>query len=391
MKRFSAQYIITNAGPVLRKGVVAAGDDGTIVSVEDTSGSLTEKAGTEFHNGIIIPGFVNCHCHLELSGLKGKIAPGTGLAEFVRNIREKRDDSPELKTGAMSTADEELYLGGTVLCADICNSEITFKTKKDSRVNYINLLEIFGVDPGRAGKRLDEIIQLSEKAEKEGLEHYVVPHSAYSLSLSLFRRLKEISGSNRVTSIHFMESAEEMTFLSGLSGSIRRSYEESGLGVNGFETVRDHITAILDEVTPSGNLILVHNTFTDRKTIRRVMARKNLFWCLCPASNLYIENMFPPAGLLAGEGCEIVLGTDSLASNNRLSLLEELKILQERLPLVPLTELIRWATINGARALCKEALFGSIVSGKKPGLLLLENADLINMKLTSETRVKRIL
>ena len=110
------------------------------------------------------------------------------------------------------------------------------------------------------------------------------------------------------------------------------SYRESELIPEVLETVEDHATAVLDEITPSGNLILVHNTYADRNTIKKVKKRENLFWCLCPNSNLYIEDHVPPVDLLIEEDCRIVTGTDSLAANNRLSILEELKTLHSLLP-----------------------------------------------------------
>ncbi len=391
MKRFSAQYIITVSGSLLRKGVISAEDDGTIISVEDTSGNLTEKSGTEFYNGIIIPGFVNCHCHLELSDLEGKMPPGQGLAGFIMNVRKLRDSDKALALSAAIRADDELYREGVVLCADICNTELTFEIKKESRIRYLNLLEVFGIDPGKAGKRIDEILNLSEKAASAGLDYSIVPHSVYSLSRELLRLVRKESERNKVTSIHFMESPGEERFLADQSGAIKESYKQSGLGLNGLDTVKDHVSAIFDYITSSGNLILVHNTFVSRDIIHRIKSRGNLFWCLCPGSNLFIENAVPPAGLLHEEGCDIVTGTDSLASNSRLSILGELKLLQRHFPGITLEELIRWSTLNGARALCCEDQYGSLEAGKKPGILLLEDADLQNMKLTPDTRIKRLL
>ena len=107
--------------------------------------------------------------------------------------------------------------------------------------------------------------------------------------------------------------------------------------------------------------------------------------------HIYIENEIPPANMLVEEGCEIVIGTDSLASNNDLSILSELKTLQFNFPDIPIGDLVKWATINGARALGEDAQFGSIESGKKPGLLLLQNVDLQNMKLLPESFVTRLI
>ncbi len=391
MKKFSAQYIFTNAGPPLKRGIITAGDDGVILNVEDTGGDLKEQSSVEFHNGIIIPGFVNCHAHLELSHLKGRIPCGTGLSGFIGAIRELRDNDPAMIFSSISAAEDEMLGEGVVLCADICNTPATFFLKSAGRIKYVSLLEVFGIDPARAAKRMEELSVLAKSADEAGLVWWPVPHSAYSVSLTLFRLLREKSKKNKVTSIHFMESAGEKSFLSGHGGPVMDSYVESGLAPLFFETVTTHTAAILEEVTPSGNLILVHNTHADADTVRTVNRRKNLYWCLCPNSNLYIENKIPPLDILLAEGCTLVTGTDSSASNRRLSILEELKTLQNRFPDIPLEEMIRWATINGARALGEETLYGKIAPGKKPGLLLIRETDLFTLKLLPESSIKRLL
>jgi aminodeoxyfutalosine deaminase len=391
MKRFASQYIITNSGPLLKRGIITADDSGVIIAVEDTEGNLKEEHSTEFHNGIIIPGFVNCHCHLELSHLKNCISKGTGLGGFIEQVRGTRELNNEDISSAISSADNLMYKEGVVLCADICNTSDSFNIKKESKIKYINLLEVFGLDPEKAIKRFDEIIRVAEKAEELDLIHFLVPHSAYSMSLSLFRLLRNKSLHNRVTSIHFMESAGENTFLSSHTGSLLSSYERSGLLPPRLETALSHTDIVISEISNSGNLILVHNTFADRDSVRSVQKRENLYWCLCPNSNLYIENKVPPLSLFQDEDCDIVIGTDSLASNSQLSVLEELKTLQSAFPDTSIQDLIKWATINGARALCEEAQFGSIETGKKPGLLLLQNVDLINMKLLPDSFVTRLI
>jgi aminodeoxyfutalosine deaminase len=391
MKCFSAQYIITNTSPSLKRAIITTADDGTIIKIEDTGGDLKEKHSVEFHNGIIIPGFVNCHCHLELSHIKGSVSPYSGLDSFIEKIRNTRDTANENILTAIKSADNEMDREGVVLCADICNSSLSFDIKKESRIKYINLLEVFGTDPEKADRRMDEIIKVAKTAEKMDLSFSFVPHSAYSMSLSLLRLLREKSRENKITSIHFMEAECEKTFLRNHSGPLRTSYEQSGLIPSRLETVKSHIDAVLHEITPSGNLILVHNTFADKLTIGKVCSRKNLYWCVCPNSNIYIENKVPPLDLLIEEECEIVIGTDSLASNNRLSIIEELKTLQLNFPNVSIEELVTWATLSGAKALGEEDHFGKIEVGKKPGLLLLQNVDLVSMKLLPDSFVIRLI
>lgn len=95
--------------------------------------------------------------------------------------------------------------------------------------------------------------------------------------------------------------------------------------------------------------------------------------------------------MLLEQNCKIVIGTDSLASNSRLSILEELKTLQGCSPETPLEEMILWATLNGARALGEEKTFGSIEPGKKPGLLLIRNVNLNDLKLMPGSIVNKLL
>lgn len=391
MKRFSAQYIITNSGPLLRRAVITTEDDGTIVRIDETGGDIKEEHSVEFYNGVIVPGFVNCHCHLELSHMRGLISRNTGLGDFIGQVRESRSVEQDDIISMASSADIYLYSEGIVLCADICNTPDTFKLKQESRINYINLLEVFGIDPEKAGKRLDEILSIAGKAKIFGLQFTLVPHSAYSMSLTLLRALKKESLHNKVTSVHFMETKGEELFLNDHSGPLMLSYQHSGLLPSRLEMADNHKTMILDEITGSGNLILVHNTFASREIVKSLKRRKNLFWCLCPNSNLYIENKLPDLKMFIEEQCAIVVGTDSLASNSKLSILNELKTIQDNLPGISLEELISWATINGARALNEESRFGSIEVGKKPGLLILQNIDLVNKKLLPESYVTRLI
>jgi aminodeoxyfutalosine deaminase len=391
MKRLTAQYIITNAGPSLKRAVITTEDDGTIISVEETAGDLREKHSTEFYNGIIIPGFVNCNCHLELSHMKGYISKGKGLGSFIEHVRSTRERDKEYILSSSFSADKDLFKEGIVLCADICNTSDSFKIKKESRISYINLLEVFGIDPEKAGKRLDEILTVAKTSEDMELPFSLVPHSAYSMSLTLLRLLKDKSLNNKITSIHFMETDGEQTFLKNQTGPLMSSYKRSGLIPARMETSKSHSDVVLNEITKSGNLVLVHNTFVDRITVREIKERSNLFWCLCPNSNIFIENKIPPLKMLIEEGCEIVIGTDSLASNTNLSILEELKTLQFNFPEILIEDLVAWATKNGAKALGEDVRFGSIEIGKKPGLLLLENVDLQNMKLLPESFVTRLV
>ena len=391
MKRFAAQYVFTGRTAPLKRAIITVHDDGTILDIEKGSGGLREKQSVEFYNGIIVPGFVNCHCHLELSHLKGAVPEGEGLGSFLMNVSRLRAYEQEKILAAAVREDRSMWNEGTGLCADVCNTPVTFSLKKSSRISYISLAEVFGIDPSKTGKRISELIGLINKAEDENIPVYPVPHTAYSVPLRLFRALREISLQNRVTSIHFMESKAETEFLETHSGSLWKAFGERGLLPAELDIPASHVSAVINEVTPAGNLLLVHNTFADSATVREVNKRGNTFWCLCPGSNLYIEKSLPPVQMLMDEGCRIVLGTDSLSSNKRLSMLEEMKIISAGFPSLPFDELLKWATANGAAALGEEGNFGVIEAGKKPGLVLIEDFDLQNMKLLPESTARRLV
>ncbi len=120
-------------------------------------------------------------------------------------------------------------MSGVSLCADICNNSLTFSLKKSGKIKYINFLEVFGIDPAKAEHRLAEIVRISEIAAEMEHSFCLVPHSVYSLSLPLFRLLREKTMDNRITSIHFMESAAEKALVEDHSGPLMDSYERSGL------------------------------------------------------------------------------------------------------------------------------------------------------------------
>jgi cytosine/adenosine deaminase-related metal-dependent hydrolase len=391
MKHFSAQYLITNAGSPIKRGIISTEDDGTIVNVEDCNGKLSERASVEFHNGVIVPGFVNCHSHLELSYLKNEISAGLGLADFLTRLNSLRSSLKKDLNKAIKVADNEFNKEGIVLCADICNTSITFSLKKESRIKYISLLEVYGIDPSRAENRMNEILELAKTAKGMGLPYWIVPHAVYSISLPLFRLIKKHTSSNLISSIHFMESPDEEILLERHSGPLMESYKKFLPPGTNLKISGNHIKAVTEEISASGNLILVHNIFIGKDQINKLKRRAGLYWCLCPNSNLRIEGKMPPVDILVAEGCNIVIGTDSLASNNLLSIIEELKTIQKYFPAFSLETLIRWATLNGAIALGDELQTGSIEPGKKPGLVLLKDVDLINLKLLPGTFVRRLI
>ncbi len=392
MRRFSAQYIITGTGKILKRGIITTSDEGRISDIEDTGGELPELSKTKFYNGIIVPGFINCHCHIELSDMHKQADEHTGLGEFIKKVRETRAQQEDYVLKCIADADKMMFERGISACGDVCNSSMSFEIKEQSSIKYINFLEVFGIDPGKAEKRINEVLELKKEAYKYSSKSYIVPHSFYSMSATLLEKVKELSSDNELNTVHFMESEQEANLLKYAAGGLMESYGAMGISPDMlYDRVPDHITGVRDYISANGNLILVHNTYAGEQEIQEAGKRDKSFFCLCPGSNLYIENTLPPVKTLMKLGADIVLGTDSLASNKSLDILGEMKIISSNFPDIGLEEIVQWATINGARALSIENDYGSIEKGKRPGLVLIENADLVNISLGEKSRAVRLV
>ena len=154
---------------------------------------------------------------------------------------------------------------------------------------------------------------------------------------------------------------------------------------------KSSLQTYFQKLEKAAQVILVHNTFTkqaDINFIKQSRDAETVWFCLCANANLYIENALPPLDLFCKNACNMVIGTDSLASNHSLSLLDEMKTIQQHFPTVGLEEMLRWATQNGAKALQMDDALGNLQPGKKPGLVLIENLE--NGRLGNGTSVRRL-
>jgi cytosine/adenosine deaminase-related metal-dependent hydrolase len=292
---------------------------------------------------------------------------GGGLTEFITGVRQQRDAEPAEIVRAAGDADNEMYGEGVVACGDISNNSLTFNIKSTSTIRYLTFIEVFGLDPLLATGRIDHALELASSADAAGLPCHITPHGVYSVSQPLFDLIKEHIGSTSVTSLHFLESDDER------------------------KMSRGHIETAITLSKLTSQLILVHNTAIAEDELVKLVSVPNIWFCLCPSSNMRISDKMPPVKLLAKASGRIIAGTDSLASTDHLSILGELKLLHEAAPGIPLDEIIRWGTINGARAMEMDGTLGSIEPGKKPGLLLIGEVDLARLRLLPGSWVRRLL
>lgn len=397
MRRISAHLILDGRGKCYSMGILTIGQDGTILNIEDTGGVLRESAEVEFFSGAIVPGFVNAHCHLELSHMYNSFQQGTGFVPFLKQVVTQRAAEPDAIISAAEKADIQMYKNGIVAVGDIANGPTAFTVKQNSKIDYYTFIEALGFSPERAERAFEWVKNCLEMAGNIGLKASIVPHSPYSVSKQLFNFIvQEAASTDAVLSLHSQESREEdELYLSGSGGLLSHLRENLGIDTSFFiPTGESALRSILPMFPSEGNLLLVHNLFTQESDLDYIGTIRNLsntWFVLCPGSNLYLQNRMPDVRLFRNRRLQICLGTDSLASNDHLSILEEMIILQQAFPEISIDELTTWATYNGANALNIDDWAGSIEIGKKPGINLLTGFDLNDRKLLPGTGVRKLI
>lgn len=387
MKKFTADYIFTLEGDPIKNGIVVTDDDGKILGVAEKSNFSDQSI--EHHKGVIVPGFINTHCHLELSHLLGKIPKGDGLVSFIKEVLKYKETDEEAILSAMKAADNDMWNNGIVAVGDISNNALSVSVKKKSPIKYHTFVEMVGFDPAKADETLAKAIELKEVFNGSSS---IAPHAPYTVSKQLMKKLYNYSKHvDNLITIHNQESPEEGKFYRYKIGDFSKLYEDLQINIDFFTAQsRNTIQTIVPLLPENQRTLLVHNTFTSLKDVYFIKRfTKQIFWCFCPNANLYIEKALPSFEFFKHSLSLATLGTDSLASNATLSILDEMKTIHQNQKNIPFSELLRWGTINGAKFLGLQNDFGSIKEGKRPGLNLITNFE--NDHLTANSAVKKLI
>lgn len=375
----------------LRNGVVAVEAGGRIADVlPSDSPDLPDAAQIEHYSGIICPGFVNAHCHLELSHMKGLLPEGTGLDGFIGGVMAQRDAGSEAILEAQHRADAAMWEVGIQAVGDICNTTDTLEVKRSSRIRYHSFIELLGMSPERAELVFERGKWLVDEFREVGLAATLVPHAPYSVSEPLFRL---IANEREAVSMHSQETESENGMYIHGTGALLEKLRSLGIPMDGFiPSGKSSLQTALPLLDGCPRIILVHNTFTTAEEMQWANGQHSgLFWCTCPSANEYIEKRVPEVDGWLRNAARVCIGTDSLASNHGLSILSELKLLSQRYPTIGFDDLLRMATLNGALALGMENETGTLDRSKMPGVLLLENIDPHNPRFTDEVAVQRLV
>lgn len=329
-------------------------------------------------HGVVLPGLVNAHTHLELAALMGRVPGGAGFVPWVEQLIGARSEvQPEDDTAAIERAVDALDAFGTAAVGEVTNSLAAVPALVRRGVAGCVFHEVFGVERGQALERVAALPRAVEERlgrwPSEDLAYAPSPHTLYTTHADAVRRLVEAARARGArASLHLAEHAAERAFLERGEGPVvawyasRLKLRRDLLEVPGLSPV-----ALADRLGVLGpDVVAVHLADAQPDELELV-ARRGAPVVLCPRSNLHIETRLPPLLAMRAAGLTPGLGTDSLASSASLDVLAEARALADRFSAVPGADLVAMATWGGARALGRDDL-GRITKGARPGLIAIE-------------------
>lgn len=380
MRAVHADALVTGDAGTVRDGAVVVDAGGTFVEVGPASGVLPRHAGVavERVHGVVLPGLVNAHTHLELSALRGRVPGGAGFVPWVEQMVGARAElSPEQDLQAIEGAVQELDASGTVAVGEVTNTLAAVPALARRGIVGCVFHEVFGVEKEPLERRVESLGRVIEEQvgswPSQDLSYSPAVHTLYTTHPDVVRRLLDDARARGLrTSVHLAEHAAERRFLERGDGPIPAWYEARlKLRRDLLEWPGQSPIAFADALGAlAPHVLAVHLTDARPDELELVAARGGPV-VFCPRSNLYIETRLPPLLAARTAGLLPALGTDSLASNASLDVLAEARALGDRFPTVPAAELVRMATWEGARALGRPDI-GRIARGARAGLVAID-------------------
>ena len=376
MRFLTADFLYPLHTPPIKEGVLQISDKGEVIAILENRTDIP-KEKLEVFEGILCPGFVNAHCHLELSHLLGIAKKGRGFLEFVGAIK-KRDAFSKLEIQeAIERAEMQMIINGIVAVGDICNTTDTLLQKQKANLYYYNFIETFQVHEDMIEQTIKDALQIRNEFRQAKMKATIVPHSPFSVPPNLTEEIANtFDEDDELLTVHLQETKAENQLFENKSGILFDWLQKMKANTEIWEK-REKSTDVLEEIV-NRKILIVHNTFAKKKDIT------DNYYCTCPKANLYIENTLPDYSIFNTD--KLCIGTDSLASNNSLSILEELQIIQEN-TIFDLNTLLKMASKNGAEAMGFENL-GTFEKGKIPGVNLIKSMD--GMKFTDWSFIEKL-
>ena len=363
--RYRAGWLLPINQPPIAGGVVTV-DRGSIAAVGPFDGGEVEDLG----NVAVLPGLVNAHTHLELSWMRGRVAPDTSMPAWAARLMALRRTVSAEPPDPIVDAIVEVRASGTCLVGDVTNTFATFDPLLDSELSAALFRELLGFSAPDADALVRQVSdQIADLTPIAWLRPSIVPHAPYSVSPALMRAIGQWS-QGKPLSIHLGESQQEVQFLKDGTGEWRALLESLGVWNPTWTPPACGPVDYLDRLgMVDRHLLAVHGvTFSDAELSRLAAAGSTVV--TCPRSNRWTGAGVPPIERFYASGVRVAVGTDSLASVDDLNLFAELAEVRRLAPGVPASRILETATLAGSQALGFDSELGSIEPGKRAQLLV---------------------
>jgi aminodeoxyfutalosine deaminase len=376
----TAKYVLSEAGLLLRNAAVHVSDPGRITRVEPwhSPPPNLESRVIDWGSAIILPGLVNAHTHLELTRMR---RPAHGCASFTSwlalLVKERENWTREDYLESTRMGARLSLASGTTLLGDISASGVSWEALKTAPLRKVIFEEAVSLQPAKAGAIAAALEQRLEHVVPDAfLTAGASPHAPYSVSAELFialARLAQRRGLHLAT--HVAETKQELEFLRDGHGEIRKfltglgSFPESWLPPRCTPVLYLEGLGVLDRPA-----LLIHCNYLDQDSMARILSR-SCSVVYCPRSHAYFGHEPHPVRQLLDMGINVALGTDSMASNDSLSVLEEMRYLYQNRKDLKCDEIIRMATLNGAVALDFGGVIGRLRRGYWADMTVLSLPD----------------
>jgi len=367
--QFSAALAMT--GERLENGdIVIRG--GIIQSIGERLKRPQEKQVIDLKDHLLLPGFVNAHCHLSLSCLKGKVSGKDNFFDWVRELLKKNAETPFMdKLSGIRNGAREMISSGVTTLADYISQAELFPEYIELPLRKILFLEAIGFHRNRVRevcKDIESILDSHDSHKNPIFQFGLAPHAPYSVSPYLFKALKEIAERRKLPfSCHVAEFAEEIRFLKEGGGELEGFLKERGVFDEQWKPPDQSSLKYLNSLKILEDMAAVHLNHIEDSDLK-LMCENNAGAVFCPGSTQWFgRKQIPPLRRMLDLNLSVGLGTDSLASNDSLNFLRELRIAESMYSEVSRMEWLEMATRGGAKALGSAA---GIISPGAPADLI---------------------
>ena len=363
-------------GEVIENGELLI-EQGLIKEIRQTVSSST-VACLDLSDHLILPGFVNAHCHLSLSALRGKVPKCGRFTDWVRALlRENLQTTWSNRVSSLHSGAVEMLQSGVTTLADTLSQVGLLTEYACLPFRQVVFLEVLGFKVNQVKESLHQVASVFAGQNPKGrlFQLGLAPHSPYSVSPSLFRELKKLAlRYDCLSSCHLAEFPEEVRFLQKGGGELQEFLEERGVYDESWVPPGKSPVQYMNDMGVLDSLVAVHLNHIDEDL--ELLALGSARAVFCPGSTRWFDRTrFMPVRQLLDRGIPVGLGTDSLASNESLNFLRELRIADEMLEDVSRIEILKIATLGGAKVL------GLPVGALSPGLA----ADLIGFRIDNSS------